>query len=345
MSIDNTHINKRILLVDDEPNVLKALYRALQPLGFELITASSGAQALKSIEKTKMNAVLTDMRMPGMDGSQLLTQIAEHHPDSRRMILTGYSDLNKAIASINEGKVHRFMTKPWDNAELRNIIRDEVDISLETLKSNEIQTSLAERSEQLESKVALTSCLLGRSSDLIRQEKYKSVLEIYGQLIHYRFPRMKDFDLAVTRRVKLIAEELNQDVVSVDEFQTAAQLHRFGLLVLPGDLASKGLSNMNRQELELYKTYPILGEQAIQGEAREDPVASIIRHHREWFNGNGFPDRLVAHYIPLGSRIIHVASDYERVKCRHGKAAALRFIELNSKTRYDPAVADILVRN
>lgn len=342
MNSERANSRNRLLLVDDEPNVIKALSRVLQPLKCELITASSGKGALRAIQDKEINLVLTDMRMPKMDGTQLLAHVAEQQPDARRLILTGFADLPQTITSINEGKVHRFLTKPWDNEELRSAISDEIQISSETLRARTEQASLAEKSITLESKAAVTSSILGRSVDLIKHAKYQSALEIYTQLTNFRYPRLKDYTQSVTHRARIIGAALNLAEPNLEDLHTAACLHLLGLVLLPHKFSCRSINDMNHEELTLYRRYPLIGAQAIKGDAREDSVATIIRHHREWFNGNGFPDRLVSHYIPIESRIIHVAADYEKIKSRRGDEAAIRFMKKHATTRYDPAIVDIL---
>ena len=108
-----------ILFVDDEENILSALVRLFRKEDYEIITATSGMDALKIMEEKDISVVVSDNRMPGMTGIDLLAKAKEISPDAMRIMLTGYSDLEAAIAAINKGEVYRFITKPWNDEELK----------------------------------------------------------------------------------------------------------------------------------------------------------------------------------------------------------------------------------
>jgi len=332
----------QVLLVDDEENVIKALFRVLKPLNLELTAALSGEAALELISRNQYSLVVTDMRMPVMDGCELLTRIADQQPNIRRIILTGYADLSHTIDSINLGKVHRYLTKPWDNKHLREIINDELEIAQQNSDHETEHTKLAAESTTLASKAAVTSHVLEHSTCLIRLAKYQSALDICNQLFHSRAPHLANLSSAIALKCEAIGKSLSMATPQLENLCTASRLHQLGLLLLPIDVSSKPVNKLTEEEIKIYRTYPALGEQAIRGNSTDDEVASIIRHHLEWFNGQGFPDRLVAHYIPIESRIIAVVSSYEQVNSKYGKSAAIEFIRSNRSTRYDPTVVDCL---
>ena len=110
---------RRLLIVDDEPAICEALVRVLRLEGYAISTARDGESALALLERTAFGVLLTDMRMPGMNGARLLAHVATQHPSTVRVLLTGHADLEAAVSAINEGQVFRYLTKPWDDAQLR----------------------------------------------------------------------------------------------------------------------------------------------------------------------------------------------------------------------------------
>lgn len=116
-------VKYRILLVDDEENVLKALTRSLRNEPYEITCASSASQAFTYFAEKPFDLVVSDYKMPKINGIELLTRIHEDYPDTIRIILTGYADLDAAIAAINQGGVYRFLTKPWNDEDLKLTIR------------------------------------------------------------------------------------------------------------------------------------------------------------------------------------------------------------------------------
>lgn len=116
-----------ILFVDDEENILSALVRLFRKEDYEILTAPNGMDALKIMEEKDVSLVISDNRMPGMSGIDLLARASEISPDTMRIMLTGYSDLEAAIAAINKGEVYRFITKPWNDEELKLTVRQSLE--------------------------------------------------------------------------------------------------------------------------------------------------------------------------------------------------------------------------
>lgn len=112
----------RILFVDDEPGILSALKRVFRREPFEIETAPDGESALEMFRRFRPSVVVSDYRMPGMSGVEFLTKARAIDPEAVRVILTGCTDLPAAEAAINQGEVWRFVTKPWNETDLREII-------------------------------------------------------------------------------------------------------------------------------------------------------------------------------------------------------------------------------
>ena len=121
----------RIMLVDDEPNILAALRRALAMIGPDELDGnrpiiewfSTGDEALKRANEAAFDLVISDFRMPGMDGLEFLKLMVERQPTVARIVLSGYTDLDSVVAAVNEVQIFRYMSKPWNDAELRLIVR------------------------------------------------------------------------------------------------------------------------------------------------------------------------------------------------------------------------------
>jgi eukaryotic-like serine/threonine-protein kinase len=125
----------RVLFVDDEERILTALKTIFRGR-YHVLTAANGKEALDFISKFKIPVIVSDQRMPGMLGVELLRRARDLSPDSVRILLTGYSDLASIVGSINEGEVYRFISKPWDNQELQQVIAEAVDIGQQLLERN-----------------------------------------------------------------------------------------------------------------------------------------------------------------------------------------------------------------
>jgi two-component system, OmpR family, response regulator VicR len=127
MSVAQPLLMPRLLIVDDEVNVCSALQRVLRRAGFETLTASSGPDALSKLEAFNPHAVLSDFRMPGMTGAELLGQIKRLYPFTLRVIISGYADVDTVMAGVNEGEICHFVSKPWDDSRLPGKISSLLD--------------------------------------------------------------------------------------------------------------------------------------------------------------------------------------------------------------------------
>jgi two-component system NtrC family sensor kinase len=153
---------KTILIVDDEPNVLKALKRLLMDTDYDVLTAESGEAGLKLFEQHKIRLVISDYRMPGMTGVEFLSKVKERFPDTIRIILSGYADVAAIVDAINNGHVYKFIAKPWNDQEfLTTIMRsfDQYQLAQENFALNsELQIKnkeLLELTASLEEKIKL----------------------------------------------------------------------------------------------------------------------------------------------------------------------------------------------
>lgn len=112
-------MTRQVLIVDDEENIRNALRRALRREGYEIHCAAEAAEALEILGKTPIDLVLSDHLMPNMTGLELLEKVFTRHPETIRILLTGHADMRTAMDAINRGEIFRFLTKPWDDVELK----------------------------------------------------------------------------------------------------------------------------------------------------------------------------------------------------------------------------------
>jgi DNA-binding NtrC family response regulator len=111
-----------VLVVDDEPGVRAALTQVLQRLGYMVVTAESGEEALQRLQENPVEVIISDQHMPGLSGIDLLKLVRVRHPRVVRIMLTADKDPDVPIRSINEGEVYRFVRKPWNNNDLRTVL-------------------------------------------------------------------------------------------------------------------------------------------------------------------------------------------------------------------------------
>jgi len=113
-----------LLIVDDEPNILNALSRLLRREGFQILTANSPLDAFEHLAKQPVHVILSDQRMPDMSGTEFFARVRQLYPETIRIVLTGYTDIESVTGAINRGAIYKFLTKPWDDDQLREEIRE-----------------------------------------------------------------------------------------------------------------------------------------------------------------------------------------------------------------------------
>lgn len=166
----------KILVVDDEQNVAKSVKRLLESNGFDVAIAEDGDSALKLIrESPDFSVVVSDQRMPKMTGSELFSQLAIEFPDAKRILLTGYAELDSIREAVNRGNIFRFLLKPWDDDELLSCVEEGEHYFLVSRENKRLQDELALANQNLENKVEQKTRVL--NMNIRSLERYEKIVE------------------------------------------------------------------------------------------------------------------------------------------------------------------------
>jgi len=314
-------LKHRVLFVDDEPEVLKGFERQFRGR-FDLETASSGEGGLEIIRrKGPFAVVMSDYKMPAMDGVEFLAKVKEISPDSVRMILTGHADLEVAIKSVNEGQVFRFLTKPCPPDFMAQVIED-------GLKNYELIQ--AERELQVLKKW---------------RKGIEEMIMAFVTLLEARDPYTAGHQRRVTSLACAIAQELGLPSEKVEAVRMAAMIHDIGKMYVPAEFLNKP-GRLTSAELNIIKIHPQVGFDVLKSIDFEFPVSDIVYQHHERWNGLGYPQGLKGDDILPEARIIAVADVVEAMNSHRPYRAALGLdlalaeITKNRDLLYDPEVVD-----
>jgi response regulator RpfG family c-di-GMP phosphodiesterase len=352
----------RILCIDDEPNILASLVRVFRPHGYVVTTGTSGDEALAMLEREPADIVISDMRMPGMDGTAVLEQVRARWPDTVRLLLTGHSDIDATIGAINRGEIHRYIGKPWNEAELLLIVRQALERkSLEGHKrrlealARKQNGALKALNATLEQKVALRTAelqdavgALAVSNDKLKTN-FLTSLKVFSTLIEMREAESAGHSRRVTDMARKIGERMGIDAADAQDLLLAGLLHDIGKIGL-SDATLRLARDASDGDIPLaFYKYPLRSEQALTPLEGLRGAAAIIRAHRERFDGRGYPEGLAGTAIPLGARILAVAKDYDAAQIgtlsrhRMPAEAARGRIAQGRGTLYDPEVVDVML--
>ncbi|MCA9051265.1 MAG: response regulator, partial [Planctomycetaceae bacterium] len=307
-----------ILFVDDELNIVRACRRILRSTGAEIVTTTSAKEAVELAKNRSFSVVVSDQRMPEMEGTELLEQIRQIQPDSVRIILTGYADISAAVDAINRGAVFRFLNKPWDDDGLRSVIRQAVaqyDLVRENRRLHELtQTQneeLRDLNEMLEYRVGERTREVTELSCRL-DATLKGALKILTQLMDVNSSVIGHHSRRVADLAVRIGQELNLEQESLRQLEVAALLHDIGKLMLPGHLLKKPRGQQSREERLQMQQHSAKGEAVLRAIPHLEAAASYVRSHHEAVNGAGYPDQLKGAEIPLGARIIAAADAWDK---------------------------------
>ncbi|MFZ2161752.1 MAG: HD domain-containing phosphohydrolase [Sideroxyarcus sp.] len=355
--------NETLLLVDDEANVLSSLKRLFRPFGYRIFTAEGGAQGLEIMQRETVDLVISDMRMPEMDGAQFLQKVYEQWPDTVRILLTGYAEISATIDAVNKGHIYRYISKPWEDNDIVLAIKqalrqkqlEKANQGLEELtrKQNE---ELKDLNANLEQKVKARTEEVRQTMGFLEvaHEKLKkgfiTSIRVFSNLIEMREGVMAGHSHRVAELSRAIAQQMGMAEAEMQDVFLAALLHDVGKIGLPDYLLEKPFASLTVEErLEVMK-HPVKGQTALMALEQLQGAAKLIRSHHEHFDGLGYPDKLHGLEIPPGARIIALANEYDTAQMgtllnkRLKQSDAVLYIQEGKGRRYDPAVVDAFMK-
>lgn len=267
----------KILFVDDEPNILKSVERLFSSIDREIATVSSGLEAIEYLEKNTVSVLVTDQRMPGMSGLELISYVKKKYPSIVRIILSGYTDLSDLLLAINNGEIFKFLVKPWDDNDL---VRS-VDLAL--MKSREV-------------------------SDLLSAKE--GVLLSLAETIELKDSYTKGHCDRVAFHSERMALELGVEDAVVSEIRYGAWLHDCGKIGIPDAVLNKP-EGLTAEELLVIHEHPVRGGRVAERAKLSKVVVDIIQYHHERIDGLGYPYGLRGDDIPFHVKIVSVADVFD----------------------------------
>lgn len=349
----------RILCVDDEKSVLMSIKRVLRSAEYKVTIATSGQEGLDLIaDEEPFDVIISDMRMPEMDGAEFLAAASQFTPYSIRILLTGYSDQEATIRAINDGKIFRYLNKPWNNDELRQVVGEAIQAKKDNDEKRRRSQRLAkatrllkERSEGLENQVKEANQELEMTVsflDLAKEElqtNYLTLIKSFSSLINLRVGNSHQLTISIMEDAVSIGKKLGLDADHLTDLEHAAMLCQLGKMALPDELLTTPLNSLNEQQLIKYLEYPVIGEQILMPIQALSAVSNIIRHHNENFGGKGYPDQLIGSAISLSCRILRVTLDFNQLLEKEQKdpKVAKQYLIDNKYSLYDPSLVDLYI--
>lgn len=307
---------RTVLFVDDEQPIRSALERMyLERDDLRCLFAASGHEALELMEREKIWVVVSDYLMPGMRGIELLARIKARWPQTVRIMMTAYADLSIAIDAINKSEAYRFLTKPWNNQELMEIV-DEALMRYQLIES------------------------LGTDDETV----YFSL----AQTVELKDPYTKGHCDRVARYAVALAKAVGLQEQDLDQIRHGSWLHDCGKIGVPERVLNSP-GRLSEEEMESVMQHPRWGSEVALQARMSEKVINVILYHHERFDGNGYPSGLKGDEIPLEARIVAIADVFDALysdrpyRQAYSLEKTIGIMQEMTATHFDPALIQLFL--
>ncbi len=293
----------QILVVDDEASIRELLFHFLTRAGYEVVLAANGREAIEKCGCNSFDLIISDIRMPRIDGIELGQKIKAWSPDTELLIITGFTDIDLAIEAMRIG-ASDFILKPFKEAQVLLSVERALErrrILIENrLYQQRLEQMVAERTQELEM----------RSEELERA--YELLLQSLGAVLDTRDTETQAHSFRVTTYATALARRLGIDGESLRDLQWGVYLHDIGKIGIPDAILFKP-GKLTDDEWAVMRQHPIIGSKLLR---RIDFLASarliVLYHHEKW-DGSGYPQGLKGTEIPIGARIFALVDTLDAI--------------------------------
>jgi putative two-component system response regulator len=322
------------LIVDDEPALRQVLVHLMRNDGFACLEASDGEEALAVLERNAVTLVMSDLRMPKLDGVGLLRQIRARWPDTAVVMITAVADVEVAVSALASGAMD-YLTKPFHLEEVRARVTQALGKRQLVLENRGYQESLQE-------KVAIQARRL--------EELFLASVQSLAEALEAKDPYTRGHSVRVSHYSAVIANEMGLGGELLRRIELGGHVHDIGKIGVREDVLNKP-GKLTNEEYQHIMTHPMVGWKILAPLLGDTPEAlNIVRSHHERFDGRGIPDGLKGTNIPLEARITAAADSFDAMASdrpyRPGLSMeeAIAEIVRCSGTQFDPDVVSAVVR-
>lgn len=344
-----------ILIIDDEEIIRKTLSIHLTKGNYSVIQSAGGSGIFEELKNTNYELVISDIRMPEVNGLQILEYVKKNYDDIPVLILTGLMDLNITIDAMKMGAFD-FLIKPITKEHLLNTVQNALHNRDLLIQNKKLERENMEYRTILEKKVEMrTDELNNKTIEL--EDAYETLQKMNFQMVKVLAEAIEAKD-KYTRghcdRMRFtclkIGELLNISEEEKTDLEFAAVLHDLGKIGIADSILNK-IDALTEKEFNMIKEHSLIGEKIISEISSFKNVSKIIKHHHENYDGSGYPDGLKDGHIPLLSRIIAVADVFDALTSNRpyrkslSTESALTEIKNISGTKLDPTIVQHLINN
>jgi len=333
-------VEDKILIVDDEEVICSILARRLTREGYSCVTAHNGKEALSHFYKDSFSLIISDIKMPEMDGIELLKKVKAIHPNMLVIMVTAYPEIDLAVEAMRIG-AYDFIIKP---ADLELVI-----LSVKkALEKKRLEEELEDYHKNLEKLVEERTAKLQLAYRILKKAHLDSV-KVLAEAIDAKDPYTRGHSDRVKRMSLKIATSLGFTEERMEILEYGALLHDIGKIGIKDEILQKP-GALSSEEYQTIQEHPLIGVKIVEGVEFFKDKIPMIRNHHEHYDGRGYPDGLVGEAIPLEARIIAVPDAFDAMASLrpHRNAMPLKDILLEMEEykgkQFDPKMLGIFLK-
>ncbi|HEU4995158.1 MAG TPA: HD domain-containing phosphohydrolase [Gemmatimonadaceae bacterium] len=317
------------LVVDDEPRLRQVLVHLMRNDGFTCHEASNGIEAIEVLQRSPIALILSDLRMPRMDGIELLKQVRTRWPDTAMVLITAVADVEVGVSCLATGAMD-YLTKPFHLEEVRARVRQALEKRRLVLENRDYQ-------EHLEQRVAVQARRL--------EELFLAGIQALADSLEVKDPYTRGHSVRVSHYSSVIAKAMNLKPEMIQQIVLGGHVHDIGKIGVREEVLHKP-SSLTDDEYRHIMTHPVVGWRILAPLLGDAPIAlNVVRSHHERVDGTGVPDGMRGDQIPLEARIAAVADAFDAMTSGRPYRTtertfeqALKELEVNADTQFDRRV-------
>jgi cyclic di-GMP phosphodiesterase len=339
MQMGEGETKPRVLLVDDESAVWKLLGEKLGRSGFDWHGRSSAEEALACLEQERFDAVISDLKMPGMTGLQLLAEVRQRQPQLAFVMATGEGDIRTAVQAMKHG-ADDYLVKPFH-------LEAAVESLRRALRKKFMEAELEKYRHQLEEMVEQRTHQLQMAMKRI-EHAYDETLEALGAALDLRDTETAGHSRRVSLYCLAIARAMGCTNEQLKTIARGAYLHDIGKIGIPDSVLLKQ-GKLTPEEMTVMQTHVRIGYELLSRIPFLTPASEIVLAHQERYDGAGYPQGLMGEEIPVGARIFAIADTLDAMTSDRPYRQALPFeaareeITRESGKQFDPDVVRVFL--
>jgi putative two-component system response regulator len=322
------------LVVDDEPRLRQVLVHLMRNDGFRCFEAGNGVEAIDVLERQQITLVMSDLRMPRMDGIELLKQVRAQWPDTAMVMITAVADVEVAVSCLALGAMD-YLTKPFHLEEVRARVRQALERRHLVLENRDYQRNL-------EARVAAQAKRL--------EEIFLAGIQALADALEVKDSYTRGHSVRVSQYSSSIARALGLDPDIIKQIELGGHVHDIGKIGVKEAVLNKP-GKLTPDEYQHIMTHPVVGWRILAPLMSDAPIAlNVVRSHHERIDGKGVPDGMKGEQIPLEGRIVAVADALDAMTSGRPYRSvqkswddALRELEANCDTQFDRRVVEAAI--